>query len=271
MRQFTSIFNLIIPILCAVFYFFICILYPKTQRENFYPTQQESTINIDSQFASLVISGQHNLYSSLLWMHTLLNSDIEHYNKNDFGNWMYLRFLSIAFFDPYFITNYQIGGQYLSIIKDDPKAAKVIYEKGLKYYPDDFFLNLNGAFNDYFELGLANDAVAKYKMALLNPISKTKAPYIPSLLARINADNGNLEDAFNVLSTQYKLTNNDRVKKRYYSFMYSIKAELDLACLNQKLKKCNLNDLDGNSYLFSNGKFKARKEWKPFRIKKRRE
>ena len=64
------------------------------------------------------------MISSLLWTHTLLFSDYEHYKNDDLDSWMYLRFNTITDLDPRMYEAYNYGGQYLSIVKDDVFGAK---------------------------------------------------------------------------------------------------------------------------------------------------
>lgn len=85
--------------------------------------------------------GLTNFLADFIWVKTLLESDIEHYKKDDLNSWMYLRFKSIAHLDPWFYTNYIFGSIYLSVIKDDIKGASEFIQRGLEYFPEDKTLN----------------------------------------------------------------------------------------------------------------------------------
>lgn len=115
--------------------------------------KQNTALNVNKNLLLFFNIGNKRLISDLLWVQTLLESDEEHYGKNDLNSWMYLRFLSISLLDPLFFENYMYGGLYLSIVKDDVLGAAEIFEKGLIYYPDNYNLNYYAGFNYYFELG----------------------------------------------------------------------------------------------------------------------
>ena len=59
------------------------------------------------------------------------------------------------------------------------------------------------------------------------------------------------------------------LKDKYYRSLYSVKAEIDLNCLNERKPNCNSYDLDGVRYKNINGKFVSEKEWEKFRPYKR--
>jgi tetratricopeptide (TPR) repeat protein len=92
------------------------------------------------------------MISSIMWISTLIESDNKHYKKRDLNSWMYHRFNRILELDPQFLEGYQYGAQYLSIIKDDLVGASDLYERGLKIYPDDYFLNYQAAIHYFNEL-----------------------------------------------------------------------------------------------------------------------
>ena len=86
--------------------------------------------------------GQKRVLADLIWIATLLESDVEHYKSDDLNSWMYLRFKTLFELDPSFLTGYRFAGKYLSIVKDDLEGAKEIFEQGLANYPQDYQLNL---------------------------------------------------------------------------------------------------------------------------------
>jgi hypothetical protein len=83
---------------------------------------------------------------------------------------------------------------------------------------------------------------------------------------------GNKSDALIIIS---KLYNNSPpetpIRKKYRTILYSLKAEIDLTCLNKSKSKsnnCQRTDLDGAAYeLQTNGKWKASKKWRPYKVK----
>ena len=122
-------------------------------------SKQDSAINVDQTILQIFSLGNQRFLSSLLWVQTLLESDIEVYKKRDLNSWMYLRFNSIINLDPYFYEAYKIGGQYLSVIKDDDLGAAKILKMGIEKFPNDFWLHYLLGFQYYFELGDIDSAI----------------------------------------------------------------------------------------------------------------
>ncbi|OUR93057.1 hypothetical protein A9Q84_21375 [Halobacteriovorax marinus] len=231
-------------------------------------SKEESTYKFHDSLIKVFSIGQKRVVSDLLWVSTLLMGDEERvFNEN---SWMFHRFMTISKLEPLFYANYEHGGLYLSIIKDDVVGAKKVYEAGLKYYPNDFWLNYNAAFNDYFELGNIEDALEKYKVCLKSPLAKQHAQYLPSLIARIEASKGGLKEALIVLLNHYNNTANGLLKERLHINVYALKSEIDLKCLNAGAKNCQKQDFDEVDYLYKNGKYLAVKEWVKFRPKNKK-
>ncbi|WP_372651914.1 hypothetical protein [Halobacteriovorax sp.] len=231
-------------------------------------SKEERSLNFNQSIMNFFSSGQKRLLSNILWIHTMLESDTE--RVKDKNSWMYYRFKSISNLEPLFYENYIYGGLYLSIIKDDVEGASDLYNQGLDYYKDDFWLNYNSAFNDYFELQNREEALRKYKVALKSPEAKAHEKYLPSLVSRIQAETGGLKEAYVILFNHYNNTPDGKLKTRLRESLYSLKAEMDLDCLNSGNRKCHTRDFNGDLYLSKNGKYEAIKEWKVFRPKKKR-
>lgn len=227
-------------------------------------SKQESAINLNPRIVDFFSMGYKRFITSFVWISTILESDHEHYKKKDNNSWMFLRFYFISQLDEKFYENYAFAGPYLSIIKDDDIGAKIIYDKGLSFYPNDYELILNAGFHYYFELNDLENSVLLYNR--LREFPQTP-PHILSLTGRLISENGSLQDAFNLILELYQKTkHNPAFERRYRQSLYAIKAELDLDCLNNKKNNCEYNDFSGNPYKLSNGKFVAREEWTPFRI-----
>ncbi len=231
-------------------------------------SREERSLNFNQSLVNIFSVGQKRLVSSLFWIHTMLESDIE--RVRDGNSWMYYRFKTISSLDPFFYQNYLYGGLYLSIIKDDVIGAADIYNLGLQEYKNDFWLNYNSAFNDYFELGNKESALRKYKVALNSPEAKPHSRYLPGLISRIQAETGGLEEAFTLLLNHYNNTPRGKLKDRLKDNLYSLKAEIDLNCLNDQKENCQSVDLDGNKYIKIDNKFRAVKVWKKYRPSKRK-
>lgn len=144
-------------------------------------SREDHSINFNSS-VNYIHFGLKRFYTSILWINTLLDSDLDrNFNKNK-NSWMYYRFLTISELDSKFLENYQWGGQYLSIIKDDLLGAECIYKKGVLNYPDDYFLNFNLAFLYFNEL---KDAKASLPYLLRIKDNPKTPKYILSLIATL--------------------------------------------------------------------------------------
>ncbi len=245
------------------FFYFLNILYPATQKPEFNVSEQEKIVNFDINFTKFASVGQYRLLSSLLWVETLLFSDIEKYKEKDLRSWIYLRLKTITQLDPLFYDAYIWGGMYLAIIKDDLKGAADIYEDGLRYFPKDLYLNFNAAFNYYHQLHNYPRAIELFEQIKDHPKAP---PFLNSLIAKLKANTGNIQDAFLIVKTAYETAPKESLlKKKLFKDLYSIKAEIDLKCLNAQKNGCSTRDLEGQFYLYQNGKYKALNNWKPYR------
>lgn len=231
-------------------------------------SKQESTLNLKTNYLINFSLGHKRLISSLYWISTVLESDIEHYNKNDLNNWMYIRFKTISTIDPLFYLNYTFGGLYLSVIKDDLEGATDIFTSGLKIYPDDFKLLRDSAFHFYYEVGDKDLAYPLLKKLERHP--KTPASLV-SLLARMENEKGNSEIALKILENRL-LSIDDKTSILYRvlrDHIYSIQAEIDLKCLNRIKKNCKNIDYFGEPYVFLKGEYRSTYKWSRFISKTR--
>ena len=227
--------------------------------------KQDSAINLDSSLLSILSFGQNRLISDFLWITTLLESDQTHYKAKDNNSWMYLRFKSISDLDPLFLKNYQFGSQYLSIIKDDISSAEILFKKGLSYYPKDYNLNLNYGFLLAFEKHDYKAAIGPYEVMLNLP---SPPPFLYSLIPKLKFMTTNsLEITFEALSATYEnLTEETLLKEKIYNDLYSIKAEIDLKCLNNGDKNCSFVDFDNLPYVKNKRIYTAPKKFKKYKI-----
>lgn len=202
--------------------------------------------------------GLKRAIADITWIHTLMESDTEHYKARDLNSWMYLRFASIAELDPRFYENYNYGGQYLMIIKDDLLAAETLLKTGLKHYPDDISLNWQLGFLFAIEKNEPLKAMPYLDRIRFNPKRPTM---FDSLYTRIA--NGALgpkeayEYAFEVWKSHQDGTH---IKKRLALLLYTLKATIDLECLNQSQKNCSRLDFEGLPYQYRDGEWKAQKK-----------
>lgn len=238
----------------------------SSEKPSLFITKQQSSFNIDNKFFSLFNLGQKRLYSSLLWIATILESDHDHYKGRDLNSWMYLRFLSISNLEPKFLKTYTFGGPYLSIIKDDLEGASVIYDKGLVLYPDEFDLLNSAAFHYQFEKIDHKKSYELYKK--LNTFSNI-SPNLVSQYARLESEQGNLSTAFALLTNLYEQQHDKDtfLAKKIRNFLYAIKTETDLKCLNGNQKNCLTKDLNGEPYIKKDGVYSAATPWEPYKTK----
>lgn len=238
----------------------------KSEKPLLFISKQQSSFNIDNKFWTYFHLGQKRMISSLYWVATIVESDHAHYKEKDLNSWMFLRFNTISLLEPRFYETYSFGAPYLSIVKDDLSGASVIYEKGLKQFPDDYKLLRDAGFHYYFEVANYQRAYEIYKK--LSSHAKA-SPLVVSSLARLESSKGNLSDAYDIILNKY-----EEIKDRpsllssiMRKNLYALKAEIDLNCLNSKRTDCETKDFEGNLYIRSEGKFIAQKAWSPLRIK----
>ena len=239
----------------------------KYEKPKLVVSKQATALNFSKDLYDVISMGNRRMFSSIMWVQTLLESDIDHYKSDDLNSWMYVRFDHITKLEPKFLAAYIFGGQYLSIIKDDDLGAEEIYKRGLQYYPDDYDLNYNAAFHFLYELGKTDEALKSYKKIQYH---KYAPYYISTIVARLEKKEGrSLEEVFYILKDSYLRAAEDSPQKSYLKQqLYSVKAEIDLKCLNQKMTSCNKKDLNGDRYMLdSKGIYQAIKPWTPFKFK----
>lgn len=250
-------------------FFVTDLLKRKADKPRLQVSMEDRATNYSGTFLKFTSLGNQRMISSLLWTHTLLFSDIEHYKEDDLNSWMYLRFNTITDLDPKMYEAYYYGGQYLSIIKDDIFGAEVIYLKGINQFPNDLWLNYLAGFNYLFEIGDKQKGLERFLSIKDHPDLMQTIPILPSIMAKLLRDSNDLESIFIMLRSAWEKASDQYMKNRYWDSMYAIRAEIDLNCLNQAQSNCQMSDLDGNSYLNEGGIYRAQKDWTKFQTKKR--
>lgn len=185
----------------------------------FFLDKQQSAHNFKSKYLSKISLGNNNLIASILWITTMIESDIEHYKNKDNNSWMYHRFNTITDLNPYFYHAYKVGGLYLSVIKDDDLGAKDIFGKGIKIYPDDIDLNYYFGFHAQFELNDPTLAVTHYEKVLQNPKGMERFKFLlPSIVAKLKSGLGDKEGALKLLlQMKEKFKDNKPMHDRFNS------------------------------------------------------
>jgi hypothetical protein len=250
--------NLIMP-LAIVFFFALSIL---TQKRIQLPTlaidPQKSSLNFNAYTVKIFSIGFKRSLADLLWIKTLLNSDHEHYKEGDLGNWMYLRFHTIAILAPFFYDNYYIGSRYLMIIKDDLKASEKLLHQGLEHFPDDVGLNWQMGYLYGIEYQEPQKALPYFDRIRFHP---NRPKMLDSLYTKFAANNLGYQEAFDYAYTVWSQhQEGELIKERLYQQLYTLKALMDLECLNQKKENCSQVDFDGNPYVNKKGRWGAPKE-----------
>lgn len=244
-----------------------CTLNVHNEKPDLQLSKQDTALNINNNLLTYMSAGNKRLLTDLLWVQTLIESDIEHYKKRDLNSWLFLRFNSIATLDPLFYENYFYGGQFLAIVKDDLEGANLIYRKGLKYYPDDYKLNYNVGFLNYYEMGNFKEGLP----FLEKIVSYPEAPvYIRSIINKLKVASGvDLEEIFKLVYHNYSTTKDEGLKRRLSGDLYAIKAEIDLKCLNNNGSNCSYKDIEGNYYINKDGLYYSPKVFLKYQINKR--
>lgn len=260
----------IIPLFFIIGFYGIAIFINKDlSRPKIEISKQDSALNFNTQFLKFISMGNRRFFADIIWVQTLLASDEVHYKKKDLNSWMYIRFNNVAELDPFFYQNYLWGGIYLSIVKDDRLGAAEIFERGLKYYSDDFGLNYNAGFNYYAQLENYQRA---YELFSKIQYHKNAPPFLPTLTAKIKFQTSfDYDGTIAILLEQYNSIKDPYLKDKIKKNLYSLKAEKDLSCLNSGDRYCDLKDLDGEDYLKDGNKFRAAKPFAPYKLHKTKE
>jgi len=233
-------------------------------------SKEDTALNFKSNFLKNFNFGLKRFISSYIWVQTIIESDVEQYKKADGNSWIYHRIISITTLDPDFEWAYLWGGQYLSVIKDDIQGAKDVYEKGIRLFPYNFWLNFNAGFHYYWELGDCQSAYEVFNRILNLPAALQNVFYLPSLVARAKACTGDLETAFLIINDTFKnAQENSELQTKLHQNAYALKAEIDLKCLNQKQPNCATTDFNNMPYVYRNGVYQAEQKWEPYRLKTR--
>jgi hypothetical protein len=229
--------------------------------------KQQTAININKDLLIFLSAGNKRLLTDLLWVQTLLESDIEHYSKRDLSNWMFIRFNTIATLDPYFYENYIWGGQYLSIVKDDLIGAVKLMEKGAKYFPDDYRLLSTLGFTYYFELGDYKKGLEFMEKIENNPKAP---PYFRSIVMKLKTELGfDINVILAHITELIQSTMDKGLKARLTSDYYALKAERDITCLNAGKSGCDTKDAFGEPYIKRQNIYYSQSAFVPYRLKKK--
>lgn len=209
--------------------------------------RQAETVTFQSDILRLFSFGLKRAIADLTWIQTLLEGDIEHYTKKDLNSWMYLRFLSIVTIDPRFYEAYRYGGQYLMIIKDDLLGADDLMNRGLTLFPADYHLNWQLGYLRAIEMG---DVPSSYPYFERIRRSPERPIFFDSFYSKVVAQSLGPREALAVSTELWQqYPEGDPTKERLGDNIYSLRAQLDLECLNAGRSDCELYDFRGRPYV----------------------
>lgn len=225
-------------------------------------SKQDSAYNFSPFFLKLLSSSHRMMVSDFYWIITLIESDIEHYKKDDSNNWLFIRFKNFFELDPYFLKAYQFASLYLNIVKDDAYGSDVIYRQADKYYPKDFDIHFNGGYFYNFEEKNYEMGIDFYEKVLSYHPHRSPV-YLRHIVEKLKSKQGvPLEIIYQNLYSLYESNDMEHMKQRYEKSLYSVKALIDLKCLNDlKSNDCQRLDFYGNPYKKNgDGKFISNQE-----------
>lgn len=230
-------------------------------------SKQDTALNINKDLLVFLSAGNKRFLTDLLWVQTLIESDLDHYANKDLNSWMYVRFRTIAELDPMFYQNYVWGGQYLSIVKDDLLGAVALLSMGLEHFPDDYRILSMIGFIYYFELGDYTQGLAFMERIQFHPKAP---PYFPTIVMKLKAELGQSLDSI-LLGIQgiLETTTDERLRRKLETEIYAVKAERDITCLNAGRKDCSTTDARGAPYVRVLNKFFSRDPFLPYRLKRK--
>ena len=137
----------------------------------------------------LVHFGFNEVFSDLLWLTYIQQSWDCYQEKLCYQDWGYRVLDQASRLAPRFKALYVWGATGLSIMLDDDYGAKVIFDRGLEQYPEDWVLNYRAGYHYMIELGDSKTAAR-----LMNVASENGAPFwTKSLAARLYKKSGEYE------------------------------------------------------------------------------
>lgn len=207
-------------IILAVMSVFLSGEFIPNQKPKLNLEMQVQAINFDKDFLKIFNLGLKKVLSSMTWITTMLNSDLSHYEEEDLNSWMFHRFDLISDLDPNFIQVYWFGGQYLSVVKDDDLGAEKIFLKGIKQFPNDYFINYYLGSHYLIELKNEERALKYYKKIYNHP---NVSEHIRSLTVKMLNKQGFEKESKRLLLDLYnKAPEGTKLKEKYKSMLKEI-------------------------------------------------
>jgi len=214
---------------------------------------QDVHYSVDADIALLASMGLRNTMADVIWVQTLIESDLEHYRGVHLGSWMYRRFELISRLDPIFYENYQHGSQYLMVVKDDIEGARALLNRGLERFPDDMTLNWQMGYLHIFERGDVAEGYPYFAKVHRHP---NRPARFDSIFSRLSAEVVGLPEAHALTLVSWRQQpEGSPLRERLGQILHAMQAELDFACVPTQGRPCRPVDFTGRPYIFKQGKW----------------
>jgi len=257
----------LLPLICILCFAFAVLFNQKISYPIIQVAKQDIALNFKPEMISLLSIGFKRLISDIMWIQTLMESDTDHYKKKDLNSWLYLRFSTISKLDPLFYENYNYGGQYLMIIKDDLVGAEKLLKDGTNFYPNDISLNWQLGFMFAIELADYAKSLPYLDKIKFNPKRPTM---FDSIYTKIVNQSSGPEIALEYAYEMWRAHKDGEViKERLENQIYTLKSQIDTNCLSEGKQDCNKTDFYGDPYLKKEGRWSAPRNTINMKIKKR--
>ncbi len=194
--------------------------------------------------------GYHDLMAGVLWIRVLQNFDYcegGKYSDADYvppiadaknkiqgvllrklkaskcdKGWVYSMLNVLTEIQPKFKIAYDIGAPFLSVAVDDREGARLMFEKGLKLYPEDWRLSYAAGYHYLWEMQDPDRSVA----LLFQSLKSGGPPYLPSLIAGLYTELGQAQYAYEILIDALKKGPPKEVEERIKSRLKEVEAVL---------------------------------------------
>ena len=196
--------NTLFIILTFLLFFLVNSYIPKTKKFN-----KSRQVLLPDKIAPIISVGQKDLTSSLLWINLIQNSTV----SKDKYPFEFNRSTLISKLSPLFYFNYKFSGMTVSIVKDQFKNSNKILERGISFFPSDYDLNFQLAFNHFFLLENKEIGVKFYDYIYHERIYEDSNPVFPVMYSNIKKKLGDKKVARGILQELYEKTDNENIKK----------------------------------------------------------
>jgi tetratricopeptide (TPR) repeat protein len=190
------------------------------------------------QFADKLSFGYKELMSDLFWIRVIQDIDMCEQSDRPAGvprllkpkdeqhrpsrcdkGWVFQMLDTVTSLSPRFIIPYQFGGPMLSYIIDDREGAKIIFDKGVKQYPNDWQILYRAAYHYHFEILDQKKAAEYYLRAAQNG-----APgWLISLAGRLMSESGSRAAAIRMLEKEIEINRDPRFREGLKERLKNIK------------------------------------------------